>query len=125
MDLRATLRVNGFLTGITQMSTFLKNFQKSICIHGSSQIHQEMSSRFDTIKDLLPWIGEQQYIQMDFLQLSRNADICVIPGKLSEIHLHAWWFSNPQGKVLIIVGISCSPDLRVQRIHLYRETNLL
>ena len=25
---------------------------------------------------------------------------CVIPGKLSEIHLHAWLFSNPWGKVL-------------------------
>ena len=37
-----------------------------------------------------------------------------IPGKLSEIHLHAWLFSNPRGKVLIIVGISWSPYLRVQ-----------
>ena len=35
-------------------------------------------------------------------------------GKLSEIHLHALLFSNPQGKVLIIVEILCSLDLRVQ-----------
>ena len=40
-----------------------------------------------------------------------------ILGKLSEIHLHAWLFSNPCGKVLIIVGISWSPDLRVQHIY--------
>ena len=39
-----------------------------------------------------------------------------IPGKMSEINLHAWWFSNPCGKVLIIVGISWSPDLRVQHM---------
>ena len=37
-----------------------------------------------------------------------------IPVKLSEIHFHAWLFSNPYGKVLTIVGISWSPDLRVQ-----------
>ena len=40
-----------------------------------------------------------------------------IPEKLSEVHLHAWLFTNPCGKVLIIVGISWSPDLRVQHIH--------
>ena len=39
-----------------------------------------------------------------------------ILGKLSEIHLHAWFFSNPHGKVLIIVGISWSLDLRVQHM---------
>ena len=55
-------------------------------------------------------------MQMDFWQFSSNADKCVLPGKLSEINLHAWLFSNPWGKVLIIVGISCSPDLRVQHI---------
>ena len=38
-----------------------------------------------------------------------------ILGKLTKIHLHAWLFSNLCGKVLIIVGISWSPDLRVQR----------
>ena len=42
-----------------------------------------------------------------------------IPGKLSEIHLHAWLFSNPCGKVLIIIAISWSPDLRVQHKLLY------
>ena len=34
----------------------------------------------------------------------------------SEIHLHAWFFSNPCRKVLIIVEILWSPDLRVQHI---------
>ena len=33
-----------------------------------------------------------------------------------QINLHAWLFSNPCGKVLIIVGISWSLDLRVQHM---------
>ena len=36
-----------------------------------------------------------------------------ITGKVSEIHLHAWLFSNSCGKVLNIVAISWSLDLRV------------
>ena len=51
---------------------------------------------------------------MDFRQFSRNNTFVSIPGKLSEIHLRAWLFSNPCGKVLISVGISWSPDLGVQ-----------
>ena len=39
-------------------------------------------------------------MQMDFWQFSRKANICIIPGKLSESHLHAWIFSNPCGQVL-------------------------
>ena len=53
---------------------------------------------------------------MGFIQFSRNNKYVSIPGKLSEIHLHAWLLSNPCGKVLIIDGISWSPDLRVQHI---------
>ena len=34
--------------------------------------------------------------------------------KIVRTHLHAWLFSNPCGKVLIIVGILWSQDLRVQ-----------
>ena len=41
----------------------------------------------------------------------------IILGKLSEIHLHARFFSNPCGNALIIDGISWSPDLRVQRTY--------
>ena len=48
------------------------------------------------------------------IQFSRNNMYVRIPEKLSEIHLHAWLFSNPCGKVQITVGISWSPDLRVQ-----------
>ena len=44
-----------------------------------------------------------------------------IPGKLSDIHLHARLFSNPCGNILIIVGISWSPDLRVQ----HRQSSLV
>ena len=48
------------------------------------------------------------------LIISRNNAYVSIPGKLSEINLQAWLFSNPCGKVLIIVVISWSLDLRVQ-----------
>ena len=58
-----------------------------------------------------------------FLTIFKNADICVIPGKLAEIHLHEWLFSNPQGKVLTNVEISCSPDLRVQPIYYFHHYN--
>ena len=47
-----------------------------------------------------------------------------IPGKLTEIHLHAWLFSNSCGKVIIIFGISWSPDLRVQHILLIKRLYL-
>ena len=56
-------------------------------------------------------------MQMDvriFFRINMNVRI---PGKLSEIQLHEWFFSNPCGKVLIIVGISWSLDLRVQPIY--------
>ena len=59
-------------------------------------------------------MGEQPCMKMGFGQLSMNNMYVSIPGKLLEIHLHAWLFSNPCGKVLIIVGISWSTDLRVQ-----------
>ena len=45
------------------------------------------------------WIGEQQCMQMDFWQFSGMLT-CVTPGKLSEIHFHAWLFLNSRGKVL-------------------------
>ena len=55
-------------------------------------------------------------MQMDFRQFSRNNMFVSILGKLSEIHLHAWLFANPCKKVLIIVAISWSSDLRAQHI---------
>ena len=73
-----------------------------------------LSHTFKKKKYLSTWIGEQQCMQMDFRQFSRNNMYVTIPRKLSVIHLHAWLISNPCGKVLIIVGISWSPDLRVQ-----------
>ena len=104
---------------------FMENCQKSICMLCYSPIHVDRSLRvsnrgdkyvpyFKKKNDLSTWIGEQPCMQMDFWQFSRNNMYVSIPGKLSEMHLHAWLFSNPCGKVLIIVGISLIPDLRVQ-----------
>ena len=63
------------------------------------------------------WIGKQPCIQMNFRRISSNNMHVSIPGKLSGIHLHALLFSSPCGKVLIIVGISWNPYLRVQPIY--------
>ena len=38
----------------------------------------------------------------------------LVSRKFVEIHLYARLISNPRGKVLIIAGMSCSPDLKVQ-----------
>ena len=57
-------------------------------------------------KDRSTQIGEQPCMQMDLRQFSRNNVYVGIPGKLSEVHLHACLFSNPCRKVLVIVGIS-------------------
>ena len=62
-------------------------------------------------------LGKQLCMQMDFRKFSRNNMYVSIPGKWSEIRLHELLFSNPCGKVLIIVGDSWSPDLRVQLIY--------
>ena len=61
---------------------------------------------------------------MVFWQFSRNNTYVSIPGKLSEVYLHAWLFSNPCEKVLIIVGILWSPDLRVQHMSNLLDTML-
>ena len=77
------------------MSAFLENCQKSICIHGSSQIHQERSSRFDTIKDLLPglesnntykWISDNFPGMLTYVLFLENCQkyICMHGG--SPIH---------------------------------------
>ena len=63
-----------------------------------SQIRTPWNS--NNYKGLSTWIGEQPYMEMDFWQFSRNVYICIIPGKLSENHLHARLFSNPCGQVL-------------------------
>ena len=52
---------------------------------------------------------------LDFDKKRSRNWLVTTPGKLSEIHLHKWLFTNPCGNVLIVVGISWSPDLRVER----------
>ena len=62
-----------------------------------SQIRTPWNSNNDY--DLSTLIREQPCMQMDFWQFYRNADIHIIPGKLSKTHLTAWLFSSPSGKV--------------------------
>ena len=58
---------------------------------------------------------------MDLRQFFRNNKYVSIPGKLSENHLHAWWFSNPFGKVLIIVGnrMESGSESALQLVYIY------
>ena len=119
--------ISGNFPRILMYILFLENCLKSIWKHGCSPIHVEsyfsslkygtdLSPRFYTIQDLFTWIGEYPCKQMAFWQFSRNNTYVSIPGKLSKVHLHAWLFSNPCGKVLITVEILWSPDLRVQHM---------
>ena len=113
--------------GMLTYVLFLENCQESICIMGSSPIPEERSLFFFKVWDrFIPyiWYSLGPFLvdwrttmhANGFMLFSRNNTYVGIPGRLSEIHLHACLFSNPQGKVLIIVGISCSLDLRVQLI---------
>ena len=81
-----------------------------------SQILTLWNSKNDL--DLSTWIGEEPCLQMNFWQFSRNADIHIIPGKLSKIYLYAWLFSNPRGKVLFLLksmGQICPLDFILLR----------
>ena len=60
------------------------------------------------------WIGEQPSKQMNFWHFFRNITYVGIPEKLSDFHLHALFFSNPQGKLYFLLksmGQICPPDL--------------
>ena len=53
-----------------------------------------------------------------FPTIFQEFDIGVIPGKLSKIHLHAWLFSYPRGKIAFLLksmGQICPLDLRLLR----------
>ena len=89
-------------------------FLGTLMLH--SQTRTTLNSNNDY--DLSFWIGEHQCMQMDFWQFFRNTDICVIPGKSSEIHWHAWLFSNPRERVFFLLksmGQICPLDLILLR----------
>ena len=130
MDWRTTMHANELLTIFQQCLHMYYSWKIVIKPLGCLGILQSMwrgskkyqiygtnlSHTLKKKKNLSTWFGEQPCMQMDFRQSYRNITYISIPEKLSEIHLHTWLLSNPCGKVLIIVGISWSPDLRVQHI---------
>ena len=69
------------------------------------QVLQSIKSRGQICPLLLRRKRTFPCMQMDFRQFSRNNTCVSLPGKLLEIYLHAWLFSNLCGKVPIIVGI--------------------
>ena len=81
MDWTTTMHANGFFTsfpGITYMSAFLEEEEKELfaCMvvlqsvgkstFSSSKYGTDLSLSFDTIEDLLLWIGKQPCMPMDF-----------------------------------------------------------
>ena len=81
-----------------------------------------LSPSFNKNQDLSSWIGEQQYTEMLDGQFSNIPDVCDIVGKLLEQHFNISFFSNPGGKILILLEILWSQYLRVQLIQ-KREGN--
>ena len=73
-----------------------------------------ISPSFNKNQDLVPWIGEQQYIEMLLLLFANNPDKCCYVGKLQEHNFSVWLFSNPRDKILILVEILWIQDLKVQ-----------
>ena len=49
--------------------------------------------------DIVPWIGEQQCIEMLVLHFSSKPDMRGHVGKLPEQHLNVWLCSNPGDKI--------------------------
>ena len=66
--------------------------------------------------NFVPRIGEQTYIEMAFQQSSYRA-----VERLPEQHFNVWLFFHPGDKIIIVVNILCSQDLRVQHIYVFRR----
>ena len=98
--------------GMLTYVLFLESCQKSICMHDCSPIHEERSlRRKNTFPQGLESNHTCKWISDNFpgmLTYVLFLEICE-----KSICMHNF-FSNPWGKVLIIVGISGSPDMRVQ-----------
>ena len=62
-----------------------------------------MSHRFSFFLDLVPSIGEQQYVDMLVKQFSNSPDIYGYVEKIPEQHFNVWLLSNPGDKILIPV----------------------
>ena len=60
---------------------------------------------FNKNQDLVPWIGEEQSIEMLFWHFPNNPDICVYVRKFLLQHFSVRLFSNPGDKILILVKI--------------------
>ena len=60
---------------------------------------------FHFFLDLSSWIGEQQYTKVLLWQFSSIPVIYDYVGKMLEQHFNVLLFSNPGGKILIIVEI--------------------
>ena len=69
------------------------------------KLHSEIlaSLNFNKNKNLVPWIGEQWYIEMLFWQFFNITTCMRVVGQMPKQHFDALFFSNPGDKVLILV----------------------
>ena len=83
-----------------RLTSLVRTQRYPICVY-IYMLHSQIRTPWNSNNDQDPsmWIGEQPCTQTDLRQFSRNAYICIIPGKLSENHPHAWLLYNPRGQV--------------------------
>ena len=74
-------------------------FSRNLMLHS----HIWTPWNYNNDKDLSTWMRQHPCMQLDFWQFSRNADICIISGKLSKIYLLAWLYSNQCEKFLFLL----------------------
>ena len=61
-----------------------------------------LSPTFNKNYYLVPWIGEQQYIEMLVWHFSIHPEYVAMYGQLPEQHFNVWLFSNPEDNILIL-----------------------
>ena len=77
------------------MNEWIYEWRGCLCCTLRSGLHEIL-----TMITTFPHGLENNHACKKTWQFSRNFCICIIPGKLSENHLHVWLFSNPWGQVL-------------------------
>ena len=120
-----------FFSEIFQHNHIYQGLQKSagptlqctVLFQSRGQGHKKMqnyetnlSPAFNNIQDLVPWIREQQYLEMLVGHFSIDPDINGYFVKLSKQHLYVWLFSKPVNKIIFYVDLLGCQDLRVELI---------
>ena len=130
IDWRTTMLANGFLTIFPECwhtyyswKIFQNPFAFMVILQFtwkgplfSKKYGTDLSHRFHTLKDLSSWIGEQPCMQMVFWHFWGIIFMSAFLVKCQKsICMHGCWPIHVK-RFYIIVGMSWSPDLRVQHM---------